>query len=118
MKTLLIRGSANYGMRIATLDDKDRLCGKSVTKHQDTNISEIADEIIRYLSAHQNAADSLEGVAQWWISRQRIQESTEQVKKALDLLCEKGLVNATPLVGRNMIYSLNKEAVSKLHRGC
>ena len=85
-------------------------------KHQDTNVTKVADEIIRYLNAHANAADTLEGVAQWWISSQRIEESREQVQKALDYLCEKGLVKLTPVVGGHVLYSLNKEAANNLPR--
>lgn len=88
-----------------------------MANRQDTDVSKVADEIIRYLGAHDNAADTLEGVAQWWISRQRIQESKEQVQKALDFLCKEGLVKVTPVIDGKTVYSLNKEASSKLHRG-
>ena len=98
-------------------NEKSDFVGKLVINRQDTDVSKVADEIIRYLDAHENAADTLEGVAQWWISRQRIQEALEQVQKALDFLCEEGIVKATPVVGGKILYSLNKEALNKLPSG-
>lgn len=46
----------------------------------------IADKINRYLEKHPNAADSLTGVVRWWLSRQRYNDTLEDVQAALDYL--------------------------------
>ncbi|MEN8133461.1 MAG: hypothetical protein ABFS45_25510 [Pseudomonadota bacterium] len=82
----------------------------------DDNISIIAAEIIRYLMSHDKAADTLKGVAQWWISRQRIEESQLQVRNALELLCRQGVLKVVPLVGGELLYSLNKARDEEIRR--
>jgi len=71
-------------------------------------ISEIAGEIVRYLMAHEKAADTLEGVAGWWITQRYFETSLELVLKALELLCQQGIICVVPLVDGNLLYSLNK----------
>ena len=97
------------GINFALVLDGSDWVDKKLDKQADKNISIIADEIVRYLMTHDKAADTLEGVARWWILRQRIEESQQQVKKALELLCREGVVKAVPLVGGELLYSLNKE---------
>lgn len=69
----------------------------------------VAQEIQRYLMDHPNAADSMEGVASWWLSRQRVHYELELVKSALEYLKREGVVSATPGNGDgNSVYRLNK----------
>ena len=57
---------------------------------------------------HPNAADSVEGVASWWLSRQRVHYELALVKTALEFLQREGVVSATPGNGNgNSIYRLN-----------
>ena len=73
--------------------------------YENEEIASIALEITEYLKAHQDAADSLEGIANWWLKRQRLEQSVEDIhnvlqsqeergliKKALDLLEKRGVV--------------------------
>jgi hypothetical protein len=46
----------------------------------------LAAEILRYLQAHRAASDTVEGIARWWIKRQRLEDTLERVQSALDLL--------------------------------
>lgn len=55
-------------------------------------ILSIAIDIRRYLERHPNAADSVEGVTRWWLTREGSVESIDKVQKALDLLVERGLM--------------------------
>ena len=70
----------------------------------------LAMEIRDYLDAHPNAADSLEGVAKWWLRRQRYEQALEKVRNALDYLVQQGLVTKTSAI--EPVYSLtNTDAV-------
>lgn len=60
-------------------------------------IQSVANEISKYINKRPNAAETAEGVANWWISRQRIEESVEIVENALEYL-----VAQRTLVKRNL----------------
>ena len=73
-------------------------------------VPEIADEITSYLTAHKRAADTLEGVTDWWITRHRVAESQQLVQEALRLLIRRGTVKCESLGDGRMLYSLNEDA--------
>lgn len=57
-----------------------------------TDVERLAGEILRYLSTHREAADTAEGIARWWIKRQRLEDTVARVQVALDRLVERSLV--------------------------
>lgn len=65
----------------------------------------LADEISRYLSRHQFAADTVEGICEWWITRQRIEEEQKRVLAALDYLIEHRKITSRHLPDGSLIYS-------------
>lgn len=52
----------------------------------------LAEEIQRYLTEHPHAADDIDGIASWWLTRQRYEAGHEQVAQALEELEKRGLV--------------------------
>ena len=79
-------------------------------KNHDTDSSDIAEEISRYLEGHMNAADSVDGIAKWWLSRQRYEETLERVQQALDELVSKGVVKRSYTASGNTVYSRSTTA--------
>jgi Fe2+ or Zn2+ uptake regulation protein len=79
---------------------------------QDEAIVAIAQEISAYLKAHPEAADSLEGVARWWLARQHYEQAINKVKKALEYLVAEGVVTRTSTTGGNTLYSSASRDVS------
>lgn len=67
-------------------------------------IAQIANEIQRYLRSHPHAADSLEGIAKWWLARQRYEDSNERVGRALKYLIESGEVQRKRLPDGGVVY--------------
>lgn len=66
----------------------------------------LAGEILRYLRSHRHASDTTEGIAHWWIKRQRLEDSLEHVQAALDLLvADDRLVARTSRAGL-VVYEL------------
>lgn len=57
-----------------------------------TGVEEVAQVVSRYLLAHPDASDTLDGIARWWLSRQRQDDARELVGAALDLLVRRGVV--------------------------
>lgn len=68
------------------------------------DVRDIADAICRYLASRPNAAETIEGVAKWWLLRQRYEDSVESVQQALNLLEEKGEVVRFRLTGGKVMY--------------
>ena len=64
----------------------------------------LAEQIVRYLKSHPEAADSLEGIAKWWIPQQQYIESVEKVYKALNYLIENKIVSRKILSDGSKIY--------------
>ena len=52
--------------------------------------SEIERQILEYLEVNSEARDTLRGVAEWWILRQRIAQKTSEVECALAKLVKAG----------------------------
>lgn len=65
-------------------------------------VSEVAEEIRRYLAAHPNASDAAEGVQTWWLPH-GVPGVT--VQQALDLLVADGVVDKRQLPDGNLIYA-------------
>lgn len=69
-----------------------------------TDINHVAEQILRYLEANPKASDTLEGVAQWWLMRQRLTESIVLVQGALKILEDKGLIVERRNVDGGLLY--------------
>ncbi len=55
-------------------------------------LSPVARQLLAYLSAHPDAQDTLEGIAEWWLLEQRISQVITEVKKGLAELVAHRLV--------------------------
>jgi hypothetical protein len=53
---------------------------------------ELAQIVTAYLNEHPDGMDSLEGIAEWWITRQKIREDVEALAEALRILTEQGVL--------------------------
>jgi len=81
-------------------------------------IRDLSAHILRYLLKHPEARDSMEGIAEWWVMLQRIEDEVDNVKRALDLLIAEGLVEVEEASGASgrRTYRLNlknKEALAR-----
>ena len=63
-----------------------------MTTSSNERAEEVAHVVARYLLAHPDASDTLDGIARWWLSRQRRDDARDLVQAALDLLVERGVV--------------------------
>ncbi len=73
-------------------------------KAKDPTLVALAQEIKKYLRAYPRAADTVEGVARWWLTRQRYEEALKRVQDALDLLVEQGVVTKRIAAGGKVVY--------------
>jgi hypothetical protein len=63
----------------------------------DDRTEEIAVQVARYLRVHPDASDTVDGIARWWLARQRFDDAREMVLAALERLVERGLVERRTL---------------------
>lgn len=52
----------------------------------------LARAILRYLEAHPEAKDTIEGIAQWWLLREWHEPLCGHVKRAVSWLLSQGLI--------------------------
>lgn len=71
----------------------------------DERIARIADAIERYFSGHPKAADTFEGIADWWLADQRRRPTPAEIQQALDYLAEKGVISKTKLLDGRVVYA-------------
>jgi hypothetical protein len=87
-------------------------------RNESEDILRIACEIENYLSAHPRGTDTLTGVLNWWIPKQRYIEAKERVEKALDYLVREGKVHRVRKSDGTSLYSKAESDDGKPpHRG-
>ena len=69
------------------------------------DLTPLSGEILRYLRAHPQAADTVDGIVEWWLPRQRHDEAVDRVQHALDELVARGLVDKITLVDGTVLYA-------------
>ena len=65
--------------------------------------------ILTYLTEHPHAQDTVEGIVEWWILRQKIKQKTAAVQAALAELVARGLVVERQGRGARPSYSVNQQ---------
>ena len=65
----------------------------------------IANEIEEYLFQHPDAADTIDGIAKWWLTRQQYEHSYETVSMAVEYLLAQGKISKCSQ-GRKAVYKL------------
>ena len=67
-----------------------------------THDDDVATAILGYLEEHPHGMDTLEGIAEWWLSRQQIRVTVATVTKDLLGLTERGAVEVVSANGHRL----------------
>jgi len=86
-----------------------------------TSDSEVLREILSYLLQRPEGKDTFEGIARFWIPRQRIRESMRVVQGVLQELVAKGflqerIVQASRERSKAIYYVLNQERAKEIQK--
>ena len=73
-------------------------------------------KILRYLEQHPNAADTLEGIVEWWVPKQSIYEEERVVQQALDQMVKEKLILTTETSDARKHYRLNTDCLDEIRR--
>ena len=71
----------------------------------DVNVTlddDVAAAILGYLEEHPHGMDTLEGIAEWWIARQRVRANVAAVARVLERLTEGGAVEVVSANGHRL----------------
>ena len=71
----------------------------------DVNVTlddDVAAAILGYLEEHPHGMDTLEGIAEWWIARQRVRVQVATVARVLERLTEGGAVEVVSANGHRL----------------
>lgn len=71
---------------------------------------QLSEAIEAYLATHPLAADSVDGVARWWLTANGPQASAAEVEAALAALVRRGRLRCVTLADGNRLYSGAAEA--------
>jgi hypothetical protein len=69
---------------------------------------EVARDILHYLHEHPDATDTLEGIAQWWLTREGTERKVKEVESGVAILLDQGLVLEVRRDGLMPYYRLNR----------
>jgi len=86
------------------------------TKATSSPISELGEEILNYLGKHVEAGDTVEGIVQWWLLEQRIEQGISETKRELQGLVAKELLQEVPVEGGRVYYRLNPTKQEEIQR--
>ncbi len=82
-----------------TTDDRDKSCAQF----------EIEDAVLSYLDRHPLAADTLEGIASWWLPQQRYVTAQARIEAVLQQLVLQGELRVRTLPNGTALYARNSE---------
>jgi hypothetical protein len=74
------------------------------TTPPDSEVEDIARDLEHYIALHPTAADTLGGIARWWLTRSAL-PALDLVETALDALVGRGVLMRKPLPDGNFIYA-------------
>lgn len=69
---------------------------------------EIEVSVLAYLQRHPQAADTLRGIVNWWLPRQRYEIDSQRIEHVLSHLVAEGLLHRDRLPDGEVLYALNK----------
>ena len=64
-------------------------------------------EIIEYLHLHPYAADTVDGIIHWWLSRQRYETAKSVIQSALDDLVNQGVIDCVEAADATKVFRLS-----------
>ena len=71
--------------------------------------SNIQNELMDYIQQHPNAADTAEGIRQWWLIKRVSDYNQDMIQLSLDQLVESHSLRKIKGGNGKEIYSLNKQ---------
>ncbi len=71
-------------------------------------------DILSYLLRHPEAADTLDGIARWWLQRECVDYSVEEVAKALHFLVRLGFIVEKRSTAKRAFFQIDPTKQSEI----
>jgi hypothetical protein len=81
----------------------------------ETARDDLITELLRYVVAHPNAKDTIDGIEKWWLPKSTKREGKRRLEEAINLLAAKGWLNARSSPQSETIYSLNENNLEEIN---
>lgn len=78
--------------------------------------SRVARAILQYLSLHPEAKDTQEGISTWWLQRQQIEQTVNELSKALDFLVARDFIVQCRGPDLRPYYKINQQQLQQIVR--
>jgi hypothetical protein len=78
--------------------------------------SRVARAILQYLSIHPEAMDTQEGISTWWLQRQRIEQTVNELSKALEFLVARDFIIECRGPDLRPYYKINQQQLEEIAR--
>lgn len=95
----------NIGIFIVPFFRGNQYLGIEMSISNDFDVKQITEEIVSYLKNHPNAADTVEGITEWWLLSLRTNITTKLVQQALDFLVSKSEMKFKVNLSGKKVYS-------------
>lgn len=84
-----------------------------MTKHHardkaDESEVEVEYSVLEYLYRHPQAADTLRGIVDWWLPRQRYESDCQRIEHVLGRLVAQGRLHCNRLPDGEVLYTLDE----------
>ena len=76
------------------------------------SVDEIAETILGYVTSCPDAADTIDGICEWWIPRQRYLQAKSAVLAALELLKEREQIDTSTGSDGRVLYRARRSSTS------
>lgn len=70
---------------------------------------EIERSLLAYLRGHPQAADTLDGIVEWWLPLQRYETARRRVENAVEKLVSRGVLRRDSLQNGDVLYALRDD---------
>jgi glucose-6-phosphate-specific signal transduction histidine kinase len=78
--------------------------------------SQVARAILDYFGKHPDAQDTLSGIAQWWLTDEKVKPRTVTIKEALDDLIADGFVLAQRGKDSQIRFRVNEQRLDEIEK--
>ncbi len=100
----------------AVLDPKISDPAEALRQAEDLRELVLRELVLRYLAEHPDAMDTLDGIAEWWVTREQLRVDMQRLTKVLGELTRSGILEETGS-GNGRIYHLATRPDSTLSNG-
>ncbi len=81
---------------------------------EEAHVAELKRHVLGYLIDNPGARDTMEGLSQWWILQQSIEQESARVRKAVEQLVAEGLLLESAGPDGRAHFQVNPQAESTI----